>query len=136
VSKTTKARKGDLILVEQVTANFYSVAAHAEAKAAGRTLPAVTTEYQFGAVASATREGEVKTWRAVGWGEALLSGHAEPIRYARRWVMTAKQIDVTGALIAAKGHHYAGHPGQPKPFGTYAEARECVRPFLTVAVRS
>lgn len=140
MSTTTKARKGDLILVETVSRNYYSHAAYEEAKAAGRTLPTTTTKYEFGVVDSATREGFVKTWRAVGYGDALTSdGYTQKIvtyPIERWWVMTAKTIDVEGVLRAAKAHHWPGHPGQPKAFDTLDEAKQVAKPFLLVAVRS
>lgn len=135
MATTAKARKGDLILVEEVTRNHYSAAAHAEAKAAGRTLAEVEKRYKFGVVASATREGEVKTWRQVGYGEEVTSHYAQPIGYANRWVLSAKAIDVVGALTAAKAHHWPGHPDQPRAFDSFDEARDLARPFLLVAVR-
>jgi hypothetical protein len=123
VTESTKARKGDLILVERVTRNHYSVAAYAEAKAAGRTLLDVETTYEFGVVTSATREGDVKSWQAVGWGDELL-GSAQPIRNSRRWVMPAKNIDVERLIAWVKSaHHYPDHPGQPMPFSTFDEAK-------------
>ncbi len=137
MSKTTKARKGDLILVEEVTVNHYSVAARTEAEQAGKPLPDRTTSYRFGVVDSATRDGQVKTWRQVGFGDELISvGYAQPIRHHRRWVMPAKQTDVTAVLTAAKAHHYDGHPGQPKPFDSFAEAQAVARPHLLVAERA
>jgi hypothetical protein len=131
MSETTKARKGDLILVERVSRNCYSLAAYAEAKAAGRTLPDVETDYQFGVVASATRDGQVKTWRSIGWGDELLNASDQPIRYDRRWVKSAKCVDVTGVLVAAKAHHWPGHPGQPMPFDTFEQARDFARKFAS-----
>lgn len=137
MSKTTKARKGDLILVEETTRNYYSVATYAEAKAAGQTLPESETTYQFGVVASATKEGEVKAWSQLAWGDELINASSSrPIGHSRRWVMSAKTIDVAGVLTAAKSHHYPGHPGQPKPFSSFDEAKRLAQPFLTVAVRA
>lgn len=134
--ETTKARKGDLILVEDVSRNHYSVAAYAEAKAAGRTLPDTTTTYRFGVVASATREGEVKSWRGLGYGdEPVAGGYPMPIRNERRWVMSAKQVDIAGVLIAAKAHHWPGHPDSPMPFDTFDEAKAVAKPYLLVKVR-
>lgn len=137
MSTTAKARKGDLILVEDISRNSWSVAAREEAKNAGRTLPDTETRYQFGIVDSATREGEVKTWRQLSGGEALVStGYAQPMGQSRRWVLSAKQIDVTGVLKAAQAHHWPGHPDSPRPFNSYEQAREVARPFLAVAVKN
>jgi hypothetical protein len=131
------AHKGDRILVEDVTANHYTTTAHAETQAAGRTLSDTTTTYTFGLVASATREGEVKTWRRIGYGDELTTGgYAEPIRYQRRWVLSAKQVDVAGVLTAAKAHHWPGNPDQPQGFDSFDEAKAVAKPFLKAAVTS
>jgi hypothetical protein len=125
-----KARKGDLILIETVTRNSYSVAARMEAKAAGRELSQEDTTYTFGVVASATREGYVKSWSSVGYGDELVSTYAMPIgTKERRWVVGQKDIDVPAAMKAAKAHHWDGHPGQPQPFDSLKEATDTVRPF-------
>lgn len=125
----TKARKGDLVLVEQVSRNYWSVAAVQEAKAAGRKLPETETSYQFGVVDSATRDGVIKTWREVGYGDDLLTGgRALPFltfdSFVRCWVLSAKKVDVDAVLRAAKAHHWPGHPGQPKPFDSFDEAQQ------------
>jgi hypothetical protein len=121
-----KGRKGDLILIERVNHNHWSLAAREDAKAVGRTLMEVETTYEFGVVASATRDGQPKTWHSVGWGDELVStGYAQPVMSRlvnRYWIQPAKQVDVEGVLRAAKAHHYPNHPGQPKPFDSLSEA--------------
>ena len=112
------ARKGDLIVVECVS--------HSYAVKGPRT---VNTTYRVGVVASATRDGQVKTWQANGYGDQLLSGYPQPIRYDHNWTTSAKEIDVDGALGAAKAHHWEGHPGQPQDFDTLEEVRVALRPF-------
>jgi hypothetical protein len=121
---STKARKGDLVLVERIDRDYVI----------GQGAVEYTT-YNVGVVASATRDGIAKTWRRVGWGSALISGgHAEPLQnsrlVSRYWVMPAKRIDVEAALRAAKAHHWPGHPGQPKAFDSLDEARSALRPCL------
>lgn len=134
-----KARKGDLILVEETRANHYSVAAVREAEAKGRTLPSATTTYAFGVVASATREGVAKSWFPVGYGDETVSAYATLItqRFGsapRTWVMSRKEIDVAAVMEAAKAHHWPGHPGQPQSFETFDDACAIARPHrLTVA---
>jgi hypothetical protein len=125
----TTARKGDLVLIETST-RVYVVG-----------QPSITrTEYQFGVVASATREGIVKSWQQIGWGDELLSGVAHPIDrtvgFRKAYVLPSAEIDVTAALQAAKAHHWPGHPGQPMPFDSLNDARECVRPFRILASAS
>jgi hypothetical protein len=120
-----KARKGDLVLVESISRNAYSMAAYQEARDAGRQLPETTASYQFGIVDSATRDGEVKTWRHLGE-----SNCAAVIRYQRRWVTSAKTIDVNAVLTAAKTHHWPGHPDSPMPFPSLKDAIDVARPFL------
>ena len=112
-----KARKGDLILIERKTHTSSLIEARRE-----------SVTYEFGVVGSATREGIVKTWRQVGYGDALMSQSDSVLpRHGRMWIMPAKAIDVEAALMAAKAHHWDGHPGQPKPFDSFEDAREAVR---------
>lgn len=113
------ARKGDLILVETVHRD-YVIGQGAR----------VSTEYQFGVVASATRDGMVKTWAAVGWGDDLVSTDfrgrwvgQDIARAARYWVVPKADVDVDGVLAAAKAHHWPGTPGQPKEYDSLDEAR-------------
>lgn len=130
-AEPTKARKGDLILVERVSHNHWSLAAYEEARAAGRTLPDTETDYTFGVVASATRDGVAKTWHSVGWGDELVStGYAQPVASRlvnRYWIQPAKQVDVEAVLRAAKAHHWPNHPGQPRAFDTLDEAIEVAK---------
>lgn len=129
--RTSNTRKGDLILVETVSRDSYSSAARREAKEAGRELVTERTEYTYGVVASATRDGAVKTYRAVGYGEELVSTYARPLSAGNRcWTMSAKEIDVMGVMGAAKAHHWDGHPNQPKPFSSLADAQAAARPFV------
>lgn len=125
-----RARKGDLVLVRTASHNFYSTAALMEAKAAGRELKAEDTAYTFGVVASATRDGVVKTWCAVGCGNDLVNTYAQPVGTSMCWVTSSKKIDVPGVLSAAKKHHWDNHPGQPEPFTSLEDAVSVARPFL------
>lgn len=121
-SKETKhqtARKGDLVVVEQRTSTYFT----------GRGT-VFATEFNVGVVASATREGTVKTWRHLGYGEDLLSTGAQPIRYDKCYVLPKSRIDVDAALVAAKLHCWPGHPTQPKAFDSIEDVRECLRPLL------
>jgi hypothetical protein len=112
-----KARKGDLIVVERAERSYVIGQPSTE-----------TTTYHVGIVHSATREGDVKTWCALGYGDELVSPYGQTVKYARRWVMPAKEIDVDAALRAAKAHHWEGHPGQPKPFDSLDAVKETLRP--------
>jgi len=115
-----EARKGDLILIERKEI----ISSLTEPRRERVT-------YEFGMVASATRDGVVKSWHMLQWGEGVISPNDVVLpRHARMWVMPKKGIDVLGALAAAKAHHWDGHPNQPKPFDTFEDARECVRPFV------
>ena len=133
LSETSPARKGDLILVEYRSRPHYTARVLVEAKARGRTLPDVQTEYVFGMVASTTRDGEVRTWRETGFGDQLLMTAAQQIGRDRHWVLSAKMIDVAAALTAAKAHHWPGHPGQPQSFETFEQAHQAVLPLLVAA---
>ncbi len=120
---TMEARKGDLILVE-VTERSYAI---------GQPNTERTT-YRFGVVHSATRDGEVKTWSQVGYGDQLVSDYGQKLhRGERAYVMPKAGIDVPAVLRAAKEHHWPGHPGQPMPFDSIDEAREAARPFKRAA---
>jgi hypothetical protein len=120
MATTTKARKGDLVLVEIVL---------------DRDFTKTTTEYRFGIVASATREGLVKTWYSVGWGDELVSDSEQPIGFQNRLVASQKDVDVNGVIKAAKAHHWPGHPHQPKAFDSLSEAQAIAKPFFLVAVK-
>jgi hypothetical protein len=120
-----RVRKGDRILVERVDRDYYLD---------GRGV-VERTSYTFGVVASATRDGTAKTFHPVGYGDELVSSsHGEPVNsrlVSRYWVMSARDIDVTAVLRAAKAHHWPGHPGQPRPFETLDDAKAAARPHLT-----
>jgi hypothetical protein len=119
-----KTRKGDLILVERIDRAFYTD---------GRGVVELTS-YVFGVVASATRDGVAKACHSVGYGDDLIAdGCAQPLNSRlvnRFWVLSAKDVDVTGVLRAAKAHHWPGHPGQPMPFDSLDEAKSAARPYL------
>lgn len=119
-----KARKGDLILVGIVHSAYVIGEGHTE-----------SLDYTYGVVASATRGGVVKTYYAAGYGDALLSKHAQAVPLsARVYTMPSTEIDVMGVIGAAKAHHWPGHPGQPRGFDTLSEARALAQPFLTAPI--
>jgi len=112
------ARKGDLVLVETVERSYRIGAPSTE-----------TTSYSFGLVHSATRDGVVKKWSGVGYGDELVSDVGVKLRPGQRiWVLPKTEIDVAAVLQAAKTHHWPGHPGQPMPFESLDEARDVARP--------
>lgn len=115
-----EARKGDLILIER------------KAIITSLTEPRrERTTYEYGVVGSATRDGVVKTWHPLGYGDGLLSVSDSVLpRHARMWVMPRKAIDVEAALRAAKAHHWDGHPNQPKPFDTLEAAKDAIRAYV------
>lgn len=114
-----KARKGDLVLVERTERSYVIGQPTTE-----------TTTYMFGVVHSATREGVVKTWSPVGYGDQLLSDYGQQLtRDQRAYVMPKADIDVSGVLGAAKAHHWPGHPGQPMPFDSIDAAKSAALPF-------
>lgn len=132
MAKPAKARKGDLILVELTTRNHWSLSAVREARDLGRELPDTVTTYQFGIVASATRDGQAKTWSPIGFGDALIcSGPGRELGVnQRRWVLSAKDVDVTAALTSAKAHHWPGHPDHPRAFDSYRDATRALQEHL------
>lgn len=118
-----EARKGDLVLVER-TQRTYVIGQPTEER----------TTYHFGVVHSATRDGQVKTWSSLGYGDQLVSEYGQKLSTGERtYVLPQAEIDVTAALTAAKAHHWPGHPGQPMPFDSLEEARDTVRPFRLAA---
>lgn len=119
-----EARKGDLILIERVEIISSLIEPRRE-----------RTTYEYGMVASATRDGVVKSWHMLGWGDEIVTTHNAPLpRHSRMWVMPAKGIDVTAALTAAKAHHWDGHPNQPKPFDSLEDAKNAVRAYVVAKV--
>ena len=112
-----KARKGDLVLVE-ITQRSYVI---------GRPSEESTT-FHFGVVHSATRDGLIKTWSSVGYGDELVSDYGRKLnRGERAYVMPKASIDVDAVLRAAKDHHWPGHPGQPMPFDSIEDAKSVAR---------
>lgn len=114
------ARKGDLALIERQAVTYSTTE--------GRQ---VRTEYVFAVVASATREGVVKTYTQAGSDCAQSMGrfYVERCFVERCFVMPAADIDVAAVIEAAKAHHWPGHPGQPMAFESIEVAREIARPF-------
>lgn len=113
--KTNAARKGDLVIVEQTRRDFIIGEGSRE-----------TTTFDIAVVASATRDGRVKTYRGVGWGDDLVSSNAVPIRHERCYVSPAADVDIDATMQAAKAHHWPGHPGQPKAFDSLDDVRAIV----------
>lgn len=114
-----KARKGDLVLVERTERSYVIGQPSTE-----------RTTYEFGVVHSATRDGVVKTWSNIGYGDELVSVYGRPLTRAETtYVMPKSDINVTATLEAAKAHHWPGHPGQPMPFDSIDEAKDLARPF-------
>jgi hypothetical protein len=111
----TRARKGDLVIVEQ-TRHDYIIGQGSQER----------TTFDVAVVASATRDGAVKTYRGVGWGDELLSSNSVPARHSRCYVASAADVDLDATLAAAKAHHWEGHPGQPKSFDSLADVRAIV----------
>jgi hypothetical protein len=114
-----KARKGDLVLIERTERSYVIGQPSTE-----------STTYEFGVVHSATRDGIVKTWSSLAYGDELIHDYGRPLTHRERaYVMPKSDIDVTAVLEAAKAHHWPGHPGQPMPFDSIEEAKETARPF-------
>jgi hypothetical protein len=115
-----KARKGDLVLVEVLNRTYVIGAGTSE-----------RTEYRYGVVHSATRDGQIKTWSELGFGDQLHSDYGQPLR-GRSWVLPKADVDVESVLKAAKAHHWPDHPGQPMPFDSFDAARDVARPYAVV----
>lgn len=117
-----KARKGDLVLIERTERTY------------GIGVPTTeSTTWSFGMVASAARDGVVKSYFSLAYGEGGESPVSEYQSVLTRneraaYVMPKASIDVAAVLWAAKAHHWPGHPTQPMPFDSVEEAREIARP--------
>lgn len=87
--------------------------------------------FSIGQVTSVTRDGIVKRFRGVSWGEACewsATDQDGPAgRHFRGRVLLAPDIDPAAAVRAAKAHHWPGHPGQPMPFSSLREVRDALR---------
>lgn len=112
----TPARRGDLAIVESYSRVTTSAGSYGRAR------------YEVCEVTNIFRDGRVKAVRT-------LRGTVLPLtwwlRFQRVRIVPRTDIDVAGALDAARSHHYHGHPDSPKPFDDLAAVRDALRPHLT-----
>lgn len=117
-----KTRRGDLVLIERTERTY------------GIGVPSTERiTYSFGVVASATRDGVMKSWYSVAYGDGDQSPVSEYQQVLTRneraaYVVPKASIDVMAVMWAAKAHHWPDHPGQPMPFDSVDVAREIARP--------
>lgn len=124
----TAAKRGDLA-VTHVQRPMYEYA--------GEERPE-RDEFQVGQVTSITRDGLVKMYRPAGNLESGPDYLGRPDRgvplpktaLAGTMVMSAKLIDVPGALATAACHVWEGHETQPRAYGSLDEVQAAMRPHL------
>ena len=115
----TKARRGDLVVLEKRTSYTTTSEGYHEA-----------TVYDVGIVASITRDGIVKAVETrYGGSTPLKNMHG----IGRTFVVPQGEINVREAAEAAWSNEWRpGYPG--KPFDSLDDLRDVVRPFLVGAV--
>jgi hypothetical protein len=112
----TTAKRGDLIVVEITERNFYI----------GQES---TTRQRFevGRVTNITRDGTVKKWARVGLSETPCE-LSRTVGLVRWYIADQQTTDVEKALDIARAHHYDGHPNHARPFDSFEEVREALKP--------
>jgi hypothetical protein len=109
-----KAQRGDLVVVHRTQSITFTDRVERR------------DEFRVGRVTNITRDGAVKKWAPVGFGETPVE--VDRVRDTVR-VAGQRTVDVDAALDAARAHHYDGHPEHPKPFDSLEEVRELLAPF-------
>jgi hypothetical protein len=117
--KTMKARKGDLVAVQRTTRDYVTGQGSTE-----------RAEVQLAMVESVDRNGVVKSYRTVGWGDELVSDTAQKVDPVREKTLAVSQdrVDVRAALEAAKRHTWPNST-QPKAFDSFEEAARVAKQF-------
>lgn len=117
--KPHKARKGDLVAIERTTRD-YTIGQGSQER----------TEVQLAMVESVDRNGIVKSYRTVGWGDELVSDNAVKIDPIREKTLVGSQdrVDVRAALEAAKQHTWPDTT-QPKAYDSVEEAARVAKRF-------
>ena len=95
-------------------------------------------QFQVGQVTSITRDGQVRLYRPAGDFPADPDWRGHPDRgkpmpavgFQCAWIMSARRVDVQGALATAACHVWPGHEDHVRGYGTLDEARAALRPHL------
>jgi hypothetical protein len=110
------AKRGDLAVIIIERQDYYI----------GQASPPARTEVTIHEVTSVTRDGAVKAVRGTWPGSSPVPVE-RLARGARILTMSKTAIDVPAALDVARAHHWAGHPGQPRPFDSLAAVRAALQ---------
>lgn len=123
------AKRGDLVVIEQHHRDFVL---HGENRE--------YDEFTVGVVTSVTRDGHVKMFRRAGnfdqgkdWHGQPDRGEGIPSRMVRSYLMSAKDIDVAGALATAACHVWVtdqAHEDSTKAYDSLAEVKAALKPHL------
>jgi hypothetical protein len=123
------AKRGDLVVVEQHHRDYVL---HGESSE--------HDEFTVGVVTSVTRDGHVKMFRRAGsfdqgkdWRGQPDRGEAIPSSMVRSYVMSAKEIDVAGALATAACHVWVtdtAHEDHARAYESLAEVKAALKPHL------
>ncbi len=117
MTATTKARKGDLVLMSTRTR-----------VATWNGQGEIVTRVEAGIVASATRDGAVKKWQPIsGMADNTTLMFPTAVRPNQTWqTYPATSVDVTEALNAARQNRYTTHTQAVAPFTSFRAAEKAM----------
>lgn len=115
--KRPKAKKGDLVVVEETTADYST-------SGGGRTE---RTEVRVGVVTSTDRDG-----RVTGWSTHADGSYPQKVTNRQKtYKLEQERVDVQAAMAAAAANPWNTRDGATgKPFASVEEARAAVRPHV------
>lgn len=114
--KRPKARKGDLVVVEETT-NDYTIGKGSEER----------TTVHVGVVTSTDRDG-----RVTGWSRNADGSYPQKVTNRQKTLkLEAERVDVAAAIAAAQDNPWSHDPSKKgMPFRSVEEARAAVRPHV------
>lgn len=114
--KRPKARKGDLVVVEE-TSSSYTIGKGSEEQ----------TTVHVGVVTSTDRDG-----RVTGWSRNADGSYPKKVSNREKtYKLEAERVDVAAAIETARANPWPHNPeAKGKPFASLAEARAAVAPHL------
>jgi len=124
-TKTAKAKRGDLIVIEKVERN-YTVSEGATER----------TRFDVFEVAGLFRDGRVRTVRSVAWSGSYpqeLEGKRRMSGLVKTYLLPAANVDKDAVVKAVTEHCYP-NSDTPMPFGSLDEVRALVKPHRRSAV--
>jgi hypothetical protein len=94
-------------------------------------------ELRAGQVTAVTRGGLARLYRPAGDFPGEPDGQGRPDRgvplpagFQRAWIMSARRVDVQGALATAACRTWPGHEDQARGYDTLEDVRAALRPHL------